>query len=219
MSGTTSERLARLRRAVSAGSSSQPGDRGDVLHFRRQGEVGERAEDFGLGLGELLHQIAEDEFQRVIVRRAGAEEVQRVGEGAAAPAAELAGHPAQEQRLAGGLRVEGDALGFAGLREQRIAPGEVGEGRERGVLAELFEDEFLRAGADAAAAGEDGLAALRQALDEGEELVAVGLGEGFEVIEDEQRLRRRGARRAAAGCAGPPGPWRCPRGPARGRVR
>ena len=66
--------------------------------------------------------------------------------------------------------------------------GEVGEGFERGLLAEFFEDEFLRAGADAAAAGEDGLAALRQALDEGEEPVAVGLGERFEVVEDEQRL-------------------------------
>ena len=67
-----------------------------------------------------------------------------------------------------------------------MAPG---EGGERGVLVELFEDEFLRAGADAAAAGEDGLAAGRQAFDEGENLQAVGLGEGFEVIEDEQRLR------------------------------
>ena len=45
------------------------------------------------------------------------------------------------------------------------------------------------AGADAAAAGEDRLAALRQALDEGEELVALVLGKGFEVVEDEQRLR------------------------------
>jgi hypothetical protein len=64
-----------------------------------------------------------------------------------------------------------------------MAPGEVGEGGERGVLVELFEDEFLRAGADAAAAGEDGLAARRQAFDEGESLQAVGLGERFEVIE------------------------------------
>ena len=98
-------------------------DRGDVLHFRRQAEVGERAEDFGLVLGELVHQIAEDELQRVVVLRAGAEEVQRVVEGAAAPAAELPGHPAQEQRVAGGLLVKGDALGFAGPREQRVALG------------------------------------------------------------------------------------------------
>src|SRR5258707_13986417 len=35
-----------------------------------------------------------------------------------------------------------------GAGEQRIAPGEVGEGGERGVLVELFEDEFLRAGAE-----------------------------------------------------------------------
>jgi hypothetical protein len=66
--------------------------------------------------------------------------------------------------------------------------GEVGEGFERGLLAEFLEDEFFRAGADAAA-GEDGLAALRQALDEGEKLIAVGLGERFEIVEDEQGLR------------------------------
>ena len=69
-----------------------------------------------------------------------------------------------------------------------MAPGEVGEGGECGVLVELFEDEFLRAGADAAVAGEDGFAARRQAFDEGEELVAIRLGEGFEIIEDEQGL-------------------------------
>ena len=107
----------------------------------------------------------------------------RACEGATAPAAELAGHPAQEQRLAGGLGVEGDALGFAGAGEQRMAPGEVVEGGKRGVLVELFEDEFLGAGADAAAAGEDGLAARRQAFDEGENLRAFGPGEGFEIIE------------------------------------
>ena len=59
-------------------------------------------------------------------------------EGAAAPATELADHPAQKQRFAGGLGVEGDALGFAGAGEQRMAPGEVGEGGERGVLIEFF---------------------------------------------------------------------------------
>jgi hypothetical protein len=100
--------------------------------------------------------------------------------------------PVTERRSSGlpaGLGVEGDALGFAGAGEQRIASGEVGEGGERGVLVELFEDELLRVGADAAAAGEDGLAARRQAFDEGEELVAFGLGEGFEIVENEQRLR------------------------------
>ena len=171
------------RRLVEAGQLD------DVLYFRRQGEVGEGHEDLRFVRGELLREIAEDELQWVVVRRATAQEVQCIGEGAAASAPELPGHPAQEQRLAAGLRVKGDALGLAGLREQRIAPGEVGEGLERGGLVEFFQDEELRAGADAAAAGEDGLAALRQALDEGEELVAVVLGKGFEVVEDEQRLR------------------------------
>ena len=108
-------------------------------HFRRKAEVGEGAEHFLFVGGELLREVAEDEFERVIVRRAGAQERGRIGEGAAAPAAELVGHPAQEERLAGGLRVEGDALGFAGAREERVAPGEVVEGGERGVPAELLD--------------------------------------------------------------------------------
>ena len=101
----------------------------------------------------------------------------------------MPGHPAQEQRAAGRLLVKGAALGLASPREQGVAPGEVGEGFERGLPAEFFEDEFLRAGADAAAAGEDGLAARRQLLDEGEQPAAVGLGERFEVVEDEKRPR------------------------------
>jgi len=56
-------------------------------------------------------------------------------------------------------------------------------------LIEFFEDEFLRAGADAATTGEDGFATLRQAFDECEKLVAIALGERFEIIEDEECLR------------------------------
>src|SRR5690242_15206638 len=106
----------------------------------------------------------------------------------AVAAAELAGGPAEEERLAGGFAVEDEALGFAGLRKVGIVGGEFGEGGERGFLAEFFEDEFLRTGADAAAAGEDGLAASGQFFDEGEKGVALLFDEAFEVIEDEEGL-------------------------------
>ena len=56
-------------------------------------------------------------------------------------------------------------------------------------MAEFFEDEFLRAGADAAAAGEDGLAAGWEFFDEGEDGVAVLFDEALEVVEEEQGLR------------------------------
>jgi hypothetical protein len=49
-----------------------------VFHFCRKAEVGRGAEDFLLVGGELLREVAEDEFQRVIVRRAGAQEGERV---------------------------------------------------------------------------------------------------------------------------------------------
>lgn len=115
--------------------------------------------------------------------------MQGIGEGEAASATDLTGGPAQEQRLAAGVLIERESLGFAGRGEERIVGGEFGEGRERGFRAEFFEDEFLRAGADAAAAGEDGLAAGRQFLDECEDGVAVLFDEALKVIEDEQCLR------------------------------
>ena len=160
-----------------------------MLHFGREGEVGEGAEGLRLGGVEILHEIAEDEFQRVISLRAGADEVQRIGEGEAVAAPELAGGPAQEERLTGGLAVEDEALGLTRARQDRIVGGEFGEGVERRFLAELFEDELLRAGADAPAAGEDGLAAGGQFFDEGEKGVALALEEAFEVVEDEEGLR------------------------------
>lgn len=130
-----------------------------MLYFHRQGEVGERAEGFGFRIAEVLHQIAEDEFQRVIALWAGAEEVERIGEGEAVATPKLASSPAQQQRLAAGLAVEDMALGVAGLCQELIVCGEFGESVERGLLAEFFQDEFLSPGADAPAAGEDGFAA------------------------------------------------------------
>src|SRR5215207_7652142 len=52
------------------------GDFGHVLHFRKA-EVSEGAEHFLLVGGQLLREVAEDEFQRVIVRRAVAQEGER----------------------------------------------------------------------------------------------------------------------------------------------
>src|SRR5262249_46817490 len=135
-------------------------------------------------------EIPEDERQRVIVRCALAQKVQRIREGAAAPTPELSCHPAQEQRVAAGLRVQGTALGFAGPGQQRIVLGEVGKERERSGLVELGQGEEVCARAEAAAAGEDRLTPLRQAPDKGQELVAVGPGEGFEVVEKQQDPQR-----------------------------
>lgn len=50
----------------------------EMSYFRRKAEVGEDADHFLLVGGELLREVAEDEFQRVIVRRAGAQEGERV---------------------------------------------------------------------------------------------------------------------------------------------
>ena len=124
---------------------AEPGQLGDVLHLCWQGEVGEGHEDARLFRGELPRQVPEDELQRVIVRRAVTQEGERIGEGAAAAAPELPGHPTQQQRLAAGLLVKGDTLGFTGLRQQRVAPGEIGERLERGGFVELLQDEELRA--------------------------------------------------------------------------
>src|SRR5205823_2986859 len=135
--------------------------------------------------GELVHQIAKDELQRVVVLRAGAEERERVFECAATPATELPGHPAQEQRVADGLLVESDTLGFAALGKLLTALREIGNHRERCVAAELFEFKTVTNVSKVLAAGEDGLAAQRQALDERKEFVAVGFRERFEVVEDE----------------------------------
>jgi hypothetical protein len=136
--------------------------------------------------------------------------VQRIGEGEAVAATELAGGPAEEERLAGGLAIEDEALGFAGLREERIVSGEFGEGGERGLFAESFEDEFLRAGADAPAAGEDGLAAGGQFLTKVKRVSRSGL-RGFRGCRGRGGSACRARRRAAGAGAGPRGPWRCRR--------
>lgn len=60
---------------TSRGIALHSRDGGDVLHFCRQGEVGQRAEDLGFHIAEILHEIAEDEFERVISLRTRADEV------------------------------------------------------------------------------------------------------------------------------------------------
>ena len=67
-----------LLSASSALRRSAPACGDTSVHFRRKAEVGEGAEHFLLVVGELLGEVAEAEFQQVIVRRAGAQEGERV---------------------------------------------------------------------------------------------------------------------------------------------
>ena len=88
------------KRAIGEGAQGDFGqflfevsDVGDVHYFRRKGEVCQGAEHFFLVVGELLCEVAEDEFERIILRWTGAQEGERVSEGATIPATDLAGHP------------------------------------------------------------------------------------------------------------------------------
>src|SRR5262249_29579996 len=94
----------------------------DVLDFHWQSKIGKGCKNLRLVVSELMDKITEDELQRIIIRRATTQEVQRIGESAAAATSELSGHPAQKQRLATCLCVQGNTLGLTGPGEQRIAP-------------------------------------------------------------------------------------------------
>ena len=94
------------------------GELGDELHLHGRGEMGERGEHFGLVRGEGVQQVAEDELQRVVLRRGAAQEVQRGGDFGATSETKLARDPADEQGIAAGLLVEGAALGIAGLADR-----------------------------------------------------------------------------------------------------
>ena len=67
------------------------GDRCDVLHLRRKAKVSKGAEDFGLFRFKHFREVAEGEFQRVIVGGTGAQKGERVGESAATPVTKLSG--------------------------------------------------------------------------------------------------------------------------------
>ena len=62
------------------------------------------------------------------------------------------------------------------------------EGLEGGGLVELLEFESSAGGDDEGAAGEEGFAGAREVAEEGEEAALVGVGEGFEVVENEDEL-------------------------------
>jgi hypothetical protein len=53
-------------------------------------------------------------------------------------------------------------------------------------LVELLKFEPSAGGDDEGAAGEEGFAGAREVAEEGDEAVLVGVGEGFEVVEDEE---------------------------------
>ena len=94
--------------------------------------------------------------------------------------------PADEQGIAAGLLVEGATVGVAGLAEPREVAPKLGEEGAGGLPVEPVEPDDDSAVIRAPAAGDDGAGTAREAVEEGEELVAVGLREGLEVIEHEQ---------------------------------
>lgn len=53
-------------------------------------------------------------------------------------------------------------------------------------MIELLEFEPSAGGDDEGAAGEEGIAGAREVAEEGEEAALVGVGEGFEIVEDEE---------------------------------
>src|SRR5689334_450998 len=126
-----------------------------MFYFRRQGEVSECAERSCLGFTEIFNQIAEDEFERVISFWTRAQIMNRIGESHATAAADLSRGPTQQQRLAAGFSVEGQSLCLVRLRESGVTFSELGDCGECCIFAELFEDQFLRAGTNTSAGRED----------------------------------------------------------------
>jgi len=96
------------------------------------------------------------------------------------------GGPSEEDGVAAGLGDEVEEVGFGRGGESRVVAGDVGEGLEGGGLVELLEFEPSAGGDDERAAGEEGFAGAREVAEEGEEAALVGVGEGFEIVEDEE---------------------------------
>jgi hypothetical protein len=161
-----------------------------VLHVKHLGEVSERSESFGFGLGKGLQQIAKDKFERIVFFLRTAAERQRIGECAATATTELADNPAQEQGIAAGLLIDMNAVGLAGPLEQRLIGFQFGEQGERSFLLQFAQANDARVHIGASAAGDDGLAARRKLAQELEELVLLLLRERLDVVENEQSMGR-----------------------------
>lgn len=159
------------------------GDGGDGDGFGGEAEGGD---DALFLVGEAGEEVVEDELEGIIALRATAQTGEGVGDGGAVAAADLPGGPGEEQGVAAGVGDEAQAVGLGGSGESRVVAGDVGEGLEGGGLIELLEFEPSAGGDDDGAAGEEGFAGAREVAEEGEEAALVGVGEGFEVVEDEE---------------------------------
>ena len=159
------------------------GNGGDGDGFGGVAEGGDDALFLG---GEAGEEVAEDELEGIIALRATAQVGEGVGDGGAVAAADLPGGPGEEQGVAAGLVDEAKAVGLGGGGEGGVVAGDVGEGLEGGGLVELLEFEPSAGGDDKGAAGEEGFAGAREVTEQGEEAALVGVGEGFEVVEDEK---------------------------------
>ena len=118
--------------------------------------------------------------------RATAQVGEGVGDGGKGTAADLPGGPGEEQGVPAGLGDEAEAVGLGGGVESGVVAGDVGEGLQGGGLVELLEFEPSAGGDDEGAAGEEGFAGAREVTEEGKEAALVGVGKGFEVVEDEE---------------------------------
>ena len=85
------------------------GDGGDGDGF---GGVAEGGDDALLLGGEAGEEVAEDELEGIIARRATAQVGEGVGDGGAVAAADLPGGPGEEQGVAAGLVDEAEAVGL-----------------------------------------------------------------------------------------------------------
>jgi len=159
------------------------GDGGDGDGFGGVAEGGDNALLLGAEAGE---EVTEDELEGIIALRATAQVGEGVGDGGAVAAADLPGGPREEEGVTASLGDEAEAVGLGGGGEGGVVAGDVGEGLEGGGLVELLEFEPSAGGDDEGAAGEEGFAGAREVAEEGEEAALVGVGEGFEVVEDEE---------------------------------
>ncbi len=184
------ERSVRSSSAVSAARFGQVGHLRDPLEFGGQAEIRQRGEDFRLVGGEGLQQVAEDVFERVVAFGGFVNEGAGFGDGAAlrAFAPQLPRDPADEERVALRDLVQVFALFLGGAGEARIFGGEFGDELQGFVAGEAVEAHDARVHVGAAAGGDDGFVPFGQAREELEQARAFFFWQGFQIVEDDQRL-------------------------------
>ncbi len=172
------------------GAFGQVGHVRDPLEFGGQAEIRQRGEDFRLVGGEGLQQVAEDVFERVVPFGGFVNEGAGFGDGAAlrAFAPQLPRDPADEERVALRDLVQVFALFLGGAGEARIFGGEFGDELQGFVAGEAVEAHDARVHVGAAAGGDDGFVSFGQAREELEQARAFFFGQGFQIVEDDQRL-------------------------------